>query len=71
MDEKADNIRENPQIKKGQFLWKDEMSQKKYLTLLKKKIAGGYFYSDRVISRVVEEIAPVFREIAEFENNSN
>jgi hypothetical protein len=71
MDEKVNNIKGNPQIKKGQFLWKDETSRKKYLIVLKKKIADGYFNSDRVISRIVEEIAPVFREIVELENNSN
>lgn len=70
MDEKTKKNRDNSHIKKGQFLWKDEKSQKKYLALLKDKIANEYFYSDRVISRIVEQIAPVFSEIAEYKNVS-
>lgn len=66
MEERIINQRVNPQIKKGQFLWKDELSKQKYLNSLKKKIAEGFYFSDKVISRVVEEIAPAFDEVIEY-----
>lgn len=55
----------NPQIRQGQFLWKDESGQKKYLQSLKRKISEGFYFSDKVISRVVEELAPVFHDNVE------
>ena len=32
---------------------------------LKKKIEEGYYYSEKVISRIVEEIAPVMNDIVD------
>lgn len=53
----------NPAIRQGQFLWMDESARKKYLSSLKKKIEEGYFYSEKVVSRIVEEIAPVIHDV--------
>ncbi len=55
----------NPAIRQGQFLWMDKTGQKHYLSSLKKKIEEGYYYSEKVISRIVEEIAPVMNDIVD------
>lgn len=60
----------NPSLRQGRFLWMDEPDQRKYLTELKKKIADGFYSSDKVISRIVEEIAPVLNEIADHNNRA-
>ena len=46
----------------GRFLWMDQKAKKRYLALLNKKIAEGYFSSDQILVRLVEEMAPVFNE---------
>ena len=53
-------IRENPNIRKGRFLWADAKEQKTFLFQLKSKIEEGYYDSDKVIGKIVEELAPVF-----------
>lgn len=53
----------NPAIRKGQFLWMEPASRSQYLQNLKNKIAAGYYYSDKVISQVVDELAPVIDDI--------
>lgn len=49
-------------IRTGRFLWMDEKSQKSYLTALAEKIEKGYFSSDQILLKVVDELAPVFSE---------
>jgi len=55
----------NPAIRQGQFLWMDEPAKRSYLSSLKKKIEEGYYHSEKVISRIVEEIAPVVDDIVD------
>ena len=49
-------------IRTGRFLWMDEQSKKCYLTALVEKIEKGYFSSDQILLKVVDELAPVFSE---------
>ena len=53
-------IPENPNIRKGQFLWKEESEQRKFVKELSRKISEGYYYSDKVLTEIVDELAPVF-----------
>jgi hypothetical protein len=45
-------------VRKGRFLWMSENDRREYIAALKEKIAEGFYFSDRVISEVVNEIAP-------------
>ncbi len=54
----------NPAIRQGQFLWMDDPERKQYIASLKKKISDGFYSSEKVISGVVDEIAPILHEIA-------
>lgn len=55
-------LERNPALRQGQFQWMDEPEKKNYLTRLKKKIDDGFYFSDKVISCIVDEIAPVLNE---------
>jgi len=57
-------------IRMGRFLWLDEKAQKSYLLGLNKKIAEGYFTSDQILTRIVDEMAPVFNDSVE-DDHSN
>jgi hypothetical protein len=61
-DENVETRRDSPNIRTGRFLCMDEQSKKHYLDVLNKKIADGYFSSEMILTKVVEEIAPVFNE---------
>jgi hypothetical protein len=62
-DDNSINFPREPQkIRKGRFLWMDPASQRKYLRSLGTKIKSGYYFSDIIISQIVEDIAPVVRE---------
>lgn len=50
-------------VRKGQFLWMKQPSQKNYLKNLKEKITSGFFNSDCVIAQIVDEIAPVLEDV--------
>jgi len=50
-------------LRRGQFLWMDPAARRQYLHSLKRRIAEGYYNSDRVFSKVAEDIAPVLEEI--------
>jgi hypothetical protein len=67
-DEKVKNRKESPNIRTGRFLWMDEKSRKNYLSILTKKISEGYFCSENILMKVVEEIAPVFDDAAGFDS---
>ena len=54
----------NPANRKGQFLWRDPVSQSKYVAVLKKRISDRYYFTEKVFSRIADEIAPVIDEIA-------
>ena len=49
--------------RKGQFLWKEPEAQQTYLQIIRKRIADGYYFSDTIFSKVVDEIAPVLEDI--------
>jgi hypothetical protein len=44
----------------GRFMWMDDSAKKEYLSSLNKKISEGYYSSDRILSNIVEDLAPVF-----------
>lgn len=52
----------NPAIRQGKFLWRDDASKTAYLQNLKKKIADGFYTSEDVIGRIVEDIAPIYND---------
>jgi hypothetical protein len=52
----------NPNVRRGQFLWREESEREEYLAKLNRRIAAGFYTSDRIISKVVEELAPVFSD---------
>ena len=58
-------LKRNPSMRQGQFLWMEENSREKYVTNLKDKIDKGFYFTEQVISKIVEEIAPVLNESAE------
>ncbi len=55
----------NPALRQGQFLWMDESTKKNYISRLKERIEKGYYFSDKVITRIVDEIAPVINDTIE------
>jgi hypothetical protein len=55
-------IPENPNIRKGQFLWKEDDERRAYVDDISRKISSGYYYSDKVIGEIVDELAPVFSD---------
>jgi hypothetical protein len=61
-------VPENPNIRKGQFLWKEERERRQYVESLSRKIADGYYFKDDVLSQIVDEIAPVFSDNLSLQN---
>ncbi|MBN1308926.1 MAG: hypothetical protein JXA18_13470 [Chitinispirillaceae bacterium] len=49
-------------FRKGQFLWMEPAARKAYLQTLKKRISEGYYYTDRIFSKIADELAPVLDE---------
>jgi len=45
----------------------DEKSRNNYLLALTKKISEGYFCSEMILAKVVDEIAPVFDDAIRFD----
>jgi len=62
MDDTRPPDNEPSKVRKGKFLWMDEAERKAYLDALNRKIASGYFYSEPILTRIVDEIAPVIEE---------
>jgi hypothetical protein len=58
---------DNPNIRKGKFIWMDDGGRKRYIENLMQKITDGYYFSEKVLSRIVEELAPTFNEAIEHE----
>ncbi len=58
----VDKCSHNPSLKTGRFLWMDEQARREYVASLHKKIANGYFSSDHIISKIVDDMAPVFND---------
>ena len=61
-DEGMDARSHSLNVRTGRFLWMKENEKKRYLATLKKRIAEGYFSSDRIIVSLVNEMAPVFND---------
>lgn len=55
--------------RKGKFVGMQEQDRQLYIKSLKKKISDGYFYSDAILSRIVDDIAPVFSDSVDLELN--
>jgi hypothetical protein len=55
----------NPSIRQGRFQWMDDSAKNKYISVIKKRIADGYYFSEKVITQVVDEIAPVVNDTVE------
>ncbi len=53
---------DNPNLRRGQFIWRDEAAQKRYVESITGRIQAGYYSSDRVLSKIVEELAPALSE---------
>lgn len=62
MDGKMEAKNDSLSIRKGKFLWMEPGAKENYIDTLKKKIADGYFYSDKILSKVVDELAPVLND---------
>jgi hypothetical protein len=56
---------DNPNIRKGRFLWMDQADQRRYIQELKRRIESGYFFTDAIAEKVVDELAPVFNDAAD------
>ena len=53
----------NPALRKGRFLWMEPAARNAYLSKLKERISEGYFYSDRIFSKIADDLAPVLEEV--------
>ena len=49
-------------VRKGKFQWMNEESKQRFLEQLSERIAAGYYFSDPIIAKVVDEIAPVIED---------
>lgn len=58
------NKNDSPNVRKGQFSWMEQPAQELYLKGLRTKISQGYFYSDNILNKIVDEIAEVLSESA-------
>jgi hypothetical protein len=56
---------------KGQFLFLESTARRKYVSALRLKIRQGYFTSDDVLTKLVEEIAPAFNDSINPEQSIN
>lgn len=54
----------NPSLRQGQFLWMAKPEKENYIGQLKKKITEGFYFSEKVVSTIVDEIAPILDEKA-------
>ncbi|MBN1579024.1 MAG: hypothetical protein JW913_20850 [Chitinispirillaceae bacterium] len=50
-------------LRKGQFLWMEPAARNVYLQKLKERISEGYYYTDRIFSKIADELAPVLEEV--------
>lgn len=58
----------NPAIRQGQFIWMDDGPRSRYIKDLKEKIRKGFYSSDKVINKIVDEIAPVLNDTLEHDD---
>jgi hypothetical protein len=62
MDALRDRRLHPSNVRQGRFLWMSESARNDYLATLKQKITEGYFFSDPILSRVAEDLAPLYAE---------
>ncbi len=62
---------DSPNIRKGRFLWMDKHSQGRYLSQLRRKIEAGYFQTEEILDRIVDEIAPAINDSVERDLSMN
>jgi len=48
--------------RQGRFLWMPESSRRDYLASLRRKIEEGYFFSEPILSRLAEDLAPAYSD---------
>lgn len=48
--------------KRGRFLWMESSAKEEYIASLKKKIESGYYFSESILVKIVDELAPVISE---------
>lgn len=58
----------NPALRQGQFIWMEEGARNRYIADLKRKIKNGFYSSEKVLSKIVEEIAPVVDDTLEHDD---
>ena len=56
--------RDSPNIRKGRFMWMETDDQKMYINTLKSRIADEYYFSEKILTKVADELTPVFSEIS-------
>ena len=61
------NLHEPSKIRKGRFLGLEKEEQRRYLEKLKTRISDGYFFSDTIIGKIVDEIAPALDDAVDRE----
>lgn len=54
--------KDSPNIRTGRFLWMEEGSKKEYLKDLRRRIENGYFFKEGIVTKIVEDIAPVMND---------
>ncbi len=54
-------------VRKGRFLWMNSEDQDRYLSELSNKISSDFFFSEQVMAKIVDDIAPVFCDSADTE----
>lgn len=60
-----DYISDTPNIRRGRFLWMDAPDREQFLSMLKLRIADGYYYTDSIFGKIADELAPVMAEAVE------
>ncbi len=64
-DERIHESGHSPGVKKGRFMWREEPDRRQYIRQLTARIRQGYYQSDDVLDKVVEELAPAFSDSLE------
>lgn len=59
--------KESPNIRTGRFLWMDESERRQYLSDLRSRMDEGFFFREEIVSKIVEDIAPVLNDCMEGE----
>ncbi|HEX2957578.1 MAG TPA: hypothetical protein VHO70_12145 [Chitinispirillaceae bacterium] len=52
----------NYSARKGRFLWMESKAREEFMTLLKQRIESGYYFSESILAKIVDELAPIMAE---------